>query len=121
MAQEFITTEANENIEKWNCAESVERTSLSRTLEEQKQDISGCCEGNGGTVGVILVEMITEIPSVIFRLNSKGAAPDMVILRKHNNKIFITVVKSDLPDAVTSRVAGAVLNFIVEKYNKQKE
>ena len=71
---------------------------------------------------MILVEMITEIPSVIFRLNSKGAAPDMVILRKHNNKIFIAVVESNYPpDAITSRVAGAVLNFVVEKYSKDKK
>jgi len=65
-------------------------------------------------------EMITEFPSIIFRLKSKGTAPDMVILRKHNNRIFIAVVESDLPDAVTSRVAGTVLNFIVEKYKNKK-
>jgi len=66
-------------------------------------------------------EMVTDFPSVIFRLRSESTTPDILILRKHNNKIFVAIVESDYPpDAVTSRVAGAVLNFIVEKYNKQK-
>jgi len=62
---------------------------------------------------------ITEFSSIIFRLRSKGNAPDMLILRKHNNKIFIAVVESDLPDAVTSRVAGAVLDFVVRKHDRK--
>ena len=61
--------------------------------------------------------MISEFPSIIFRLRSGSTAPDMVILRKHNNKIFIAVVESDLPDAVTSRIAGAVLECVVRKHN----
>jgi len=60
--------------------------------------------------------MISEFPSIIFRLRSGSTVPDMLILRKHNNKIFIAVVESDLPDAVTSRVAGAILSFVVKKY-----
>ena len=61
--------------------------------------------------------VISEFPSIIFRLRRKGTAPDMVILRKHNNKIFIAIVESDLPDAVTSRVAGAVLDYVVRKHD----
>ncbi|RLC79260.1 MAG: hypothetical protein DRI61_08305 [Chloroflexi bacterium] len=57
--------------------------------------------------------MISEFPSIIFRLSSRSPAPDIVILRKHNNRVFIALVESDLPDALTSRVAGAVLNFIL--------
>ena len=62
-------------------------------------------------------EMIIEFPSIIFRLRSKGNAPDMLILRKHNNRVFIAIVESDMPDAVTSRVAGAVLDFVVRKHD----
>ena len=61
--------------------------------------------------------VISEFPSIIFRLRRKDTAPDMVILRKHNNKIFIAIVESDLPDAVTSRVAGAVLDYVVRKHD----
>ena len=60
---------------------------------------------------------ITEFPSIIFRLRSKGNAPDMLILRKHNNRVFIAIVESDMPDAVTSRVAGAVLDYVVRKHD----
>jgi len=64
--------------------------------------------------------MISEFPSIIFRLRSGSTAPDMLILRKHNNKIFIVVVESDLPDAVTSRIAGTILSFVVKKYEHKR-
>jgi len=61
--------------------------------------------------------MISEIPSIIFRLRSKSTILDMLILRKHNNKVFLAIVESDLPDAVTSQIAGAVLECVVRKHN----
>jgi len=64
--------------------------------------------------------MITDFPSIIFRLRRGSTAPDMLILRKHKNKVFIAVVESDLPDAVTSRVAGAILSFVVRKYDRKQ-
>jgi len=62
--------------------------------------------------------MISEISSVIFRLRGKGDAPDMIVLRKHNNRVFIAIVESDYPiDAVMSKVAGTVLDFVVRKHD----
>ena len=66
-------------------------------------------------------KMITEFPSIIFRLRSGSTAPDMLILRKHHNKNFVAIVESDYPpDAVTSRVAGAILSFVVKKYDQKQ-
>jgi len=62
--------------------------------------------------------MISEFPSIIFKLSSRSPAPDIVILRKHNNQVYIAIVESDLPDAVTSRVAGAVLDYVARKHDK---
>ena len=63
-----------------------------------------------------------EFPSIIFRLRSKGNAPDMLILRKHNNRVFIAVVESDYPiDAVMSKIAGTVLDFVVRKQDKNEK
>jgi len=64
--------------------------------------------------------MISEFPSIIFRLRSKGNAPDMLIFRRHNNKVFLAIVESDLPDAVTSQIAGAVLECVVRKHDDHK-
>lgn len=64
--------------------------------------------------------MITEFPSIVFRLRSKGNAPDILIFRRHNNKVFLAIVESDLPDAVTSQIAGAVLDYVVRKHGDNK-
>jgi len=65
-------------------------------------------------------EMIIEFPSIVFRLRSKGNAPDMIVFRRHNNKVFLAIVESDLPDAVTSQIAGTVLECVVRKHDDYK-
>jgi len=73
-------------------------------------------------------EMVTEEKStkvkfpfsLIFKVRGNSAAREL-ILKKHNDKLFVAIVESDYPpDPVMDKIAGAVLNFVVRKYNDHK-
>ena len=73
-------------------------------------------------------EMVTEEKStkvsfpfsLIFKVRGNSAAREL-ILKKHNGKLFVAIVESEYPpDSITDKIAAAVLNFVVRKYNEHK-
>ena len=58
--------------------------------------------------------------SLIFKVRGNATIREL-ILKKDNGKLFVAIVESDYPpDSIMDKIAGAVLNFIVRKYNEQK-
>ena len=58
--------------------------------------------------------------SLIFKVRGNSAAREL-ILKKHNGRLFVAIVESDYPpDPIMDKIAGAVLNFVVRKYDEQE-
>ncbi|MCW3140610.1 MAG: hypothetical protein N2V72_00295 [Methanophagales archaeon] len=58
--------------------------------------------------------------SLIFKVRGNTTIREL-ILKKHDGKLFVAIVESDnQPDSIMDKIAGAVLNFIVKKYNEQE-
>ena len=60
-----------------------------------------------------------QAESFIFR--KKGGTPQVLILKRHKNKLFIAILETKYPiDSFITEVTAAILNLVVGKYNEHK-
>jgi len=58
-----------------------------------------------------------SIDSFLFRRRGDSSSY-ILILKRHNNKLFVGIVESDVPpDSLTGNIAEAVLDFVMKKYD----
>jgi len=58
-----------------------------------------------------------SIDSFLFRRRADSSSY-ILILKRHNNKLFVGIVESDLAhDSLTGSIAETVLNFVMKKYD----
>jgi len=58
--------------------------------------------------------------SLIFKVRGNATIREL-ILKKDNGKLFVAIVESDYPpDSIMDKIAGAVLNFVVRKYDRKQ-
>ena len=61
-----------------------------------------------------------SIDSFLFRRRADSSSY-ILILKRHNNKLFVGIVESDLAhDSLTGSIAEAVLNFVIKKYDEHE-
>ena len=61
-----------------------------------------------------------SIDSFLFRRRGDSSSY-ILILKRHNNKLFVGIVESDVsPDSLTGNIAETVLNFVMRKYDKHE-
>ena len=60
-----------------------------------------------------------SIDSCLFRRRGDSSSY-ILILKRHNNKLFVGIVESDVAhDSLTGNIAEAVLNFVIKKYDNK--
>jgi len=60
-----------------------------------------------------------QADSFIFR--KRDGTPQLLILKKHKNKLFIAILETKYPiDSFITEVTAAILNLVVGKYNGHK-
>jgi len=60
-----------------------------------------------------------SIDSFLFRRRGDSSSY-ILILKRHNNKLFVGIVESDVPpDSLTGNIAETVLNFVMKKYDNK--
>jgi len=58
-----------------------------------------------------------SIDNFLFRRRGDSSSY-ILILKRHNNKLFVGIIESDLaPDSLTGNIAEAVLDFVMKKYD----
>ena len=61
-----------------------------------------------------------SIDNFLFRRRADSSSY-ILILKRHNNKLFVGIVESDLAhDSLTGSIAETVLNFVMKKYDEHE-
>jgi len=61
-----------------------------------------------------------SIDSCFFRRRGDSSLY-ILILKRHNNKLFVGIIESDVsPDSLTGNIAETVLDFVMRKYDDKQ-